>query len=120
MVASLDSSKQNDIQPSAIASFISSGVQPFNPGTVFMDAGGLNNIAAVYMWVNLQTRNSWNFMSFCQGVSIEGVRVASVKPLRHGLRLIETQPAAPCCGGLRAPLCILCSALQTGLPRGSP
>jgi hypothetical protein len=31
-------------------------------------AGGRNDIAAVYMWVNRQQLNGWNFMSFCQTV----------------------------------------------------
>ncbi len=36
--------------------------------TLMMDAGGLNDVAAVPLWVNLHNSGGWNFLSFCQGV----------------------------------------------------
>jgi hypothetical protein len=39
--------------------------------TRFLDlAGGRKDVAAVYMWVNRQHINGWNFMSFCQQVCV--------------------------------------------------
>lgn len=67
--------------------------------TLVMDAGGLNDVAAVPLWVNLQNSGGWNFLSFCQGVR-RLVGLASQCPL---IRLPQLLQDVPLLHGPRAP-----------------